>query len=371
MKKLIMTFVAVLFLSACSTTPPARHSEGSALLYPVAAGNPGTASVARGIIKEFRQLTGITRVESVPLAFESESLFHFEKFHAFPGNPVKEGQILATLYTSNLREHIAELEEQFSLLNRVHSLTMEMREASIELTRIQHAEALNNAAVAIDDTDFATAAVFYAESERLRLERDQFAELHAYDILDLTNRLNELREMLKGATIVAPFDGTVTFVTDRAPGSWVSPFEYVIFISANEQSPFVEFMSGVLGARHSAVRITGNITGREVELQYSAQTREEAAYNIMHGLPERIRFDVLCDFEFSVGELVWMRMYSVYMEDVLRVPVSALFWQCSEPYVYVRADDTWIPFQPEFGVITETFAEVLSGLAEGDELLVN
>jgi multidrug efflux pump subunit AcrA (membrane-fusion protein) len=383
MKKLLL-FIAVCFLiiiiTACGAQPPLTHSEGPPLVAPVT-GRQATVFVDRGTVKEVVLLSGLVRANSVPLFFSVDGLL-FEAFHVRPGETVHEGQLLATLYIPHRREQVENQETHIARLNRAHTLAAELWENEYELMNQRYIERLRTAAENYDEAAMEDAQRLYLDMDRSRLEREQEMEWQRIERADAYARLAELREGLENTELLAPFDGMITFVFPINYGSSVNTLTWVLFIAPLDAPYIVEFTGDVVGAPSRPPELSiprikqifGDINGHLYELNFIPLTREEIAYNSLHGLERRIRFSLPDGADVPLGAHVRLIAHYEYIPDALRIPSNAIVsphLPGGTPYVYRRENNTWVPVYPTFGITTTSFIEIISGLSEGDEIRVN
>jgi multidrug efflux pump subunit AcrA (membrane-fusion protein) len=368
-----MKLAAVLFilfiLTACGAQPPLGHSQGPDLVTPVV-GRTASAFVERGTVADVYLLPGMVRVESVPLFFEMSGM-QFDTFHVYPGDTVHEGQLLATLYTPREREQLANQQAHIARLHRAHALAAEVWEIDYELMNLRYIAQLRNAAETLSEAAMAEAQRLYLEMDRARLTRAQEAEWQSVERADANARLLEIRENLRGTELLAPFDGLITYIPMLPHGTPVDTNLRILYISPANAPQIVEHTGDTPPSRMRIERIIGEINGQPVDLTYMPTTQMEAAYNTLHNLPRRTRFALPEGSDFPPGAPVRIFFYITYIPDTLRIPASTLVGRGAGAYVYRREDGHWIPVTPTFGARTPTFVEVLYGLQEGDELLVN
>jgi multidrug efflux pump subunit AcrA (membrane-fusion protein) len=369
MKKIILLifFVLVIF-AACGTAPPPGLSQGPELLIPTV-GRPVFATVDRGMVFESHMFPGMVTVSSVPLFFETDTL-PFEKFHVYPGMRVYEGQLLATLYTPQPREQLANQEAAVARLMLSHALNAEAWEIDYDLLHLRYLEQMHRAAENFDESAMEQAQQIYLDMATRRLNREQDLEWQRIELRDATNRLEEMRENLRGTNLLAPFDGIVTYTTALSHGASISVVDRIMFITPLDAPMFVELVAETIPNRANMVRFAGESGGITVELRYIPLTAEEVAYNALHNRPRRTRFAIPEHAGFALGATVRVFAYELFLENVLRVPINTLNGTTGSPYVYRLEQGILVPVHPEFGERTLTFIEVLEGLEEGDELYV-
>ncbi|MCL2202361.1 MAG: efflux RND transporter periplasmic adaptor subunit [Defluviitaleaceae bacterium] len=368
-KKLCCILLFLAFFTGCGAQPPLGHSEGPELVAPVI-GRAASAVVDRGAVVDVQMIPGLLRVESVPLFFAVSGL-RFDTFYVYPGERVYEGQLLATLYTPHQREQVADQEARIARLHRAHALAAEGWEVDLDLMNLRYIEKLRLAAATFTTAAMEEAQGLYLEMDRARLMREQEAQWQQVEREDAYLRLEELREDLRGTDLRAPFDGVITYITPLPHGAFVESSMVIMFIAPSDATPFVEHTGDALPGRLRVRHISGDINGQIVDLAYRPTTHEEAAYNSLHNLPRRTRFTLPEGSDFPLGAAVRIFVYTTYIDDAVRIPSSAVFGTASNPYVYRRENGAWVPVIPTFGARTPAFAEILDGLVEGDELLVN
>ena len=370
MKILAVLLLLLLSLAACGTSPPARHSEGPYLVAPVI-GRTAPARVGRGTVEEIMLLPGMTRIHSYPLYFGVEG-FAFYAFHVLPGDIVEAGQVLAALDTQSLREQIANQELQLSRLRHTHALAERAAFNNMDRLTLQYFEAVQAATQRLDINAMESAQRLLMDRERAYLLWEQERVWQEFEMADAQLRLQELQVRLTGTELLAPFDGIITYILPWIYGNRPGGFDYILYMAPLEAEVFVEFTGENLPDPDQVVRVAGNINGQWVSLEYITLTLEEIAYFTLHNLPLPSRFSIVCGAPLpGLGKFVWIWLYTEYVQDVLRIPAGALFAQGGENYVYRMQNGVWIPTTVIAGVRTSTFIEILSGLEEGDEVLVN
>jgi multidrug efflux pump subunit AcrA (membrane-fusion protein) len=330
-----------------------------------------TAFVTRGVVESLDILPGITRSPTEAVRLESGS-GRIGAIYAWPGDRVAENQVLARLDTSHIEAQIENLEESMQrsrLLNRLRSEEMALEIAILELS-------LSEALSAQQDTPGEQAASNIRRlRERiawLRLDRDQLQRRHALDIVEVEAALQRLRENLGNMEIRAAFDGEVVYT--MGIGTWVNTNDPVMYI-ARLQGVFVEYIGRPLNVVYlrNGVRMQGVIGGRVFDLELIPTTIEEQLYYSRRDLASPIRFEILAGLNDMPppGEAVFIHFYTAWADDVLRIPGNALFPGAQgESFVYRLEEGRQIQVHVTVGLTTESFAEILEGLSEWDEVFV-
>ncbi|MCL2408908.1 MAG: hypothetical protein FWC96_04745 [Oscillospiraceae bacterium] len=375
-------FTAVLLLiSACASNP---SNTAPVLLEPVA-GRIDTAFVTRGVVEEVEILSGIARLPTAAAYTETGS-GRIGGIYAWPGDIVYEGQVIARLDTSRIDAMIDNLERSMELSRTMHRLQAEELSVRINMLELAYSAAVADAERDVGyyeeyDTEYGEAAVGIAvdtaglrgQIELLRIDLDHITRRHRLDAADSAIALAELREYLAQAEIRAPFAGEVVFTL--LPGTWVNPLDPVAYISSPD-GVFVEYVGMVLSPQTlqwNAERIHGTIGRRSYPLERIILSIEEQNYYRNRGLTLPIRFDIQAEPHNlpSSGETVFIRLYSIWTEDVLRIPSNALFQSGADSaFVYRIIDGRQEHVYVTIGALTDIYTEILYGLNEGDEVFV-
>ena len=331
-----------------------------------------TGIAARGTMQQIRTLSGIVRVGWEPLSFDASGVVAM--VYVLPGDTVYHGQLLARLDGGALAERIERQQAVVDRMVRSRMLTDEQFTLSMLLRQLDYTDAMRQASINLD-----AAAMDAAHEILLDIERQEI--IHAYDMelrmLNISTAQDYLQELLDSQIALELFahaDGVVSF-TQAWEGLFVT-YETIIFYLSEPQDVFVEYLGhapyDTWLTRSS--RIEGHIDGRVYELIYTpmATSRELA---IMRMLGETIdwRFEIvpLHGHVPDLGAYVSILFYTVYVPDALMVPVNALR-SFAEGGFYVRRKEygEFVTAPVRVGDRTDSFVQILDGLEEGDEVLV-
>ena len=372
----LLSAAILLLTSACASESGNTVTAPPPLLEPIA-GRMDTAFVARGVVEALTIVPGVTRLPAVAARPEYGS-GRVGTIYAWPGSIVYEGQLVARLDTSHIDAVIDNLRQSAELSRTMHRLQAEEMSLQIEMLELAYSNAVaesNNASA--EDGEIAAANIrnIRGQIELLRLERNHVIRRHELDITDLEIALSAMRENLEQTEIRAPIAGEVVFTV--LPGTWVNTLDPVVYI-ARADRVFVEYVGMRTIAWHVA-RIQGVIGGRTYDLTQMTLSLEEQVYyrNRHPDLPARlalpIRFEIQADAQDlpPPGEAVFIRMYSVWLENALRIPSNALFHGGDGVYfVYRIVDGRQEHVYVTVGIVTDFYTEILGGLSEGDEVFV-
>ena len=363
----IFAAFVLLFLASCAG---ATETLAPPLLAPITA-HVDTAIVTRGEVSQVNVMTAITRnqTEAVRLVAAGGRL---GAVYVWPGETVYEGQLLATMDTERLMEQIEEQEENLRSMDSLHRINVERMHTSAELLEVSHGEA--SFALGLNPTEANLNRVndLYEALEWARLDIEHATERHSALRRETLTQLDRLYETLYYTDIRAPFDGDVVF-SSAAPGDWLNRLDPIMYI-ARPGDVFFEYVGNfvVPGGVRISVRFTTFIDGVNHELEVVPASVEENLYYERRGLAPPIRFtfkDPTVTAE--PGAQAFIRFYSVYLPDALRIPRNALFLggvQGMHVYRIENGEQVLVPVT--VGAQTDSFVSIVEGLNEGDEVFV-
>lgn len=359
--------IALLFLLAgCAVLPASAPPE---LLVPQAAQMPDTELVSRGEIRIVSRHSGLVRKRSVGLHF-GLTTDNFGKFHVSLGQQVYEGQLLASMNQRLLIEEAEELEIRINRTRRRNHFENELAALDIELLAMEYAQAFFAAAEALDEAAMEEAERLSFRAERMEMELTLARERQAFYLREDEERLHQIREQMRENELRAPFEGVITFIEDIEHNTWLPAFEVIIFISELGAETFIDTF-GHMPTPASTVRLLAHYGGTAYELLPAPVQNIEARAYIAHGGPIPRRFITACGTQLPLGAYAAVHAYTLWVADTLRIPINALL---SDPqlgyYVHKMQDGQPVIQTITVGVRTATFAEVLEGLEEGDEVIV-
>jgi len=330
---------AIIILSACGvgSSPPPE------LLTPVAAQiSLDTAIAVRGPIADVERRMGIVRTESIPVNFGAVTA-SFYSFYVRPGDEVSYGQLLARLDMTHFEEQISHMEAAIARMRGWYEFDNDLAALNLDI----------QARMGMDVSQGRLELTFGQERQALSLSHAE-ADLQAF------------KSRLYGAELRAPFDGTISLLSDFSKGSWVTSFEPVLYIVPSDAAVFIECLD-VTPINIRATRIQAHIDGAVYDTTRLPTTVEQM---LRYGrIPARFSLD---SGEMPpVGSLVPLYVYNNWEEDVLRLPRNVLFSSRDIGfYVYRVVDGQREMVAITVGMRTDSYIEVLSGIEEGDEIYV-
>ena len=393
-----LMIVAVVALSSCFLLP-----QEDEILAPPLAEPPEisyqTEPVSRATIQDtIRAFGSFVSAEQADLLFERRG-GRLKEVHVDIGDEVREGQLVAELYTSNIEADItqAELDVRRAelALRRAEEQSgsqfdLEFARADRDLARLRLEQLQEEL-----DRELELAEVTGAASEQARTLRRQIAEqeilvrkselaveriqqadvplaveLARVDLEAARNRLERLGEELEATRLYAPGNGIVTWISLQAQkGEMIQAFQRIMRLADPQELIFqyqgreaFEFdvgMECVLMVRENEYPGTVVLTPRSVPFD-----RREEFENTVHIKPSTPIA------EARIGGTATAHLVLAERENVLVLPKRAVQRYATRRYVHVLVNGVRVERDIEIGLETATEVEIVRGLEEGEEVVL-
>ena len=206
--------------------------------------------------------------------------------------------------------------------------------------------------------------------EQLKTERDIRASNHKVSRLQyeiFARQLDDTRSKLDEAEMLSPRSGTITFVSDKI-GSQISAGSHVATLS--DLSRFkVSALVGDNVSEHLAI-------GKSVIVRIGKEVLKGCISNAAaKSEGGNISFDVMLE-EPSHPKLRYGQRVDVYIlhrirEDVLRIKNGNYYKGAGEYLFFVKSGDKLVRRTVRLGNSNYDYVEVVEGLEEGDEVVIN
>lgn len=363
MKKGIACIV-VLFLLMGLTGCGKEERESKripALLEPVGV-QMDMASVVRDEIFQIETYNG----EVVPYVEELQFVIdgNLEEVKVSLGEWVEEGQILASLAIETQITRMEALNEEIADIKKLGELEDRQMLADIQIARteleIMKEHGADNQTIRLKEVDV----------QKLEKELEQAEELRALELSEKQREWNTLKEKTGNHEIRAPFSGRVVYIREMEVGDPIQGHT-TVFCLTDESHVWVEtpFLSESI--IKGSDKILAKIGEKEYPLEYLPMEKEEYVARVLQGDKIKTRFLMEADREtFASGQFAAVMIISGYKEDVLTIPVNALYQETGSPYVYKLSEGKRIRCDVTVGSISSTKAEILEGLEEGELVYV-
>ncbi|MBZ4665859.1 efflux RND transporter periplasmic adaptor subunit [Mahella sp.] len=338
----VMAVVAVVGLSACALFPQKSEALVPPLTKPKGE-QYQTVEVKRGtIINDIKGQGIIVSAKNYSLYFKMDG--RLESINVNMGGQIKKGQILARLDADNIDEQI-----------KLARLDLDKAELNVERAK----EALINAKETGD-----SAAIKSAEYS---LEQAQL-NLDSVEI-----NVDRLEEQRRQAEIISPINGIITFKETVKKGDSIPAYKVIIQI-ADPNDLQISFDPANLadpmiikpGMKVNITLDSKAIAGEVISCPYSAPSSGENAAAIA---PVIIKAPEMPK-EAIVGDNVTINIILAQKEGALIVPKEAVRTYMDRNYVEILDGNIKREVDVETGIVTSTEIEILSGLEEGQQVIV-
>jgi RND family efflux transporter MFP subunit len=319
------------------------------------------------------------------------------------GDRVTAGQVVATADTADLERELAQVtadQASAELTLREARQTLKGIEADLrtQLTRAERDEDvaqlnLTSADEALDDADGSAARrqarvqVLQARSS-LADARQTVAELRAElrsdhpdetiavgnaeaTVADLATQVEDLEQQLANATLVAPADGIVSEVTIVAGMN--APSGDAVVLNGSDLAVVADVVESDISSVSVGQPATVSIDALDLDVPGTVTQigpAGEASSGSVVTFPVTVTLDDPDD-AVRAGMSAGVSITTASAQDVVAVPVAALLGAKGSYVVQVALDDgSTETRQVQVGLVTDTTAEIQSGLAEGEQVVI-
>ena len=302
------------------------------------------------------------------------------------GDTVSRGQTLFTVDTSTVTSTMGALQQSYSATKAATDRAIESAQLGVEQAELgveQAQQAVDNAEALLEvgaaaEQDVtqarqglqqAQAALSQAQAGVAQAQAQQSASL-----AQIQASMDQITTQAELGTVTAPCAGTVTAV-NLVRGGMASSAQPAVVIAENgavevaasvAEDVYMDIRkgdnAGVVISALSDDMVNGTIS--EVPAAANAQT---SLYDVSVSLP--------ADVKPPIGAFATVTFYTDRRSDTISVPTEAILTGANdEQYVFVvdtyAEGDTAVRVTVETGLVSNTDTEILSGLAEGDRVVV-
>ena len=302
------------------------------------------------------------------------------------GDTVSRGQTLFTVDTSTVTSTMGALQQSYSATKAATDRAIESAQLGVEQAELgveQAQQAVDNAEALLEvgaaaEQDVtqarqglqqAQAALSQAQAGVAQAQAQQSASL-----AQIQASMDQITTQAELGAVTAPCAGTVTAV-NLVRGGMASSAQPAVVIAENgavevaasvAEDVYMDIRkgdnAGVVISALSDDMVNGTIS--EVPAAANAQT---SLYDVSVSLP--------ADVKPPIGAFATVTFYTDRRSDTISVPTEAILTGADdEQYVFVvdtyAEGDTAVRVTVETGLVSNTDTEILSGLAEGDRVVV-
>ena len=288
------------------------------------------------------------------------------------GDTVSRGQTLFTVDTSTVTSTLGALQQSYDATKAATDRAIESARIGVEQAQqaVDNAQALFEAGAAAEqDVTKAQQALAQAQAGVAQAEAQQTASL-----AQITASMQQITTQAELGTVTAPCAGTVTAV-NLVRGGMASSAQPAVVIAENGAVEVTTSVAedvymnlkegdeaGVLISVLSDEMITGTISSLP-----AAANVQTSLYDVSIALPS--------DVKPPIGAFATVTFYTDRRDATISVPSEAILTGANdEQYVFVVDDyaegETAVRVTVETGLVSHTDTEIVSGLGEGDRVVI-
>lgn len=307
-------------------------------------------------------------VSEIPLNFGNNS-GRLAELNVKMGDRVTKGQVLAKLDVGDL-EHSLE-EKKINLKKQELNYDKIMIDYNELLASIK--EAKDQLAKAKDQGSKENTEKWSQQLERLEKQKEKKdidIEIFKLGLSQQETDLERTKERLEKAQLISPIDGIIGFEQGFSMGDWVDTHT-TVYTVVDPSDLYLRLNSASVTGLHLGMKadvIVGDqVYSGEVVMTPSSsneETRDQRLRNAIilsvEGLPNTV----------MPGDRASIRVVLEERNNVVVLPRAGLRTYGSRNYVLVRDGDTNREIDIEIGMETPTYIEVISGIDEGDTIIL-
>lgn len=343
----VILFSCALALCGCKKTQDGDDlstvvSAGSEQAYEMTTVQRGDVQMTKIIVANYQQV----KAENLSFGVSGRRL---AGVYVSMGDTVAKGDLLAELYCDEEKKELADLEYQIKTQEMQIEHLREQKE--LELTQLARRKG------EFSDEAYQGKVEELEKSYRLQTEdiEDQlYIERMLYD---------ELYQWIEGCRIYAGMDGAVTYMGDTGSSfvSWAGNKVFTVSDSAEcaflcTEKDYIPYFT--LGETY--VFATSSGVEYETVLEEIDETQGVMKFELT--VPQ---------YNMTLGQRVLYTLVLEEKKDVLSIPKSAVHYAGENAYVYYFDEEGNRQVKEiEIGLQANSKMEVVSGLAEGDEVIL-
>lgn len=319
---------AVTLATGCNILPEEEEELAPPLMQPAKI-EYKTEPAARGTLIQQLRLSGTFAPETQEsLSFEEQG-GRLKVKHVRLGQSVKAGDLIAELDSGSINYQI------------------ELQEIEIEKNKLT-----------ISQLRESNAGYYAIRRAQLDLQQQEM-------------RLENLHEQLAATQIVAPFDGEITYIISTSIGEYINAYQIaakvadtskLVLITTSDKASDLPIGAEVT-VEFQKEELIGEVIANPSSLfnDPDERLRKAAIVRIAGELPEKVTLG-------SDARIVYIQDKR---EDVIILPRKQINLMSGRRYVNVLEDGIRVEKDVEIGLMTDTEAEIIKGLEEGDLVIVN
>ena len=299
----------------------------------------------------------------------------FEEYHVKVGDYVQAGTLIASTINEQ-EDEIRELKKQIAAAQSDYNNTIITYDLQLDTNAWRAGEQLDLIEVLDEESEyFRTVCVNYelqcAEGERISMQKNQYIRTQTATINYLKEKLARAEKKSESNNIYAKEAGTILYLEDIKRGDAVGSSNYPVLMSCQGELLIqTDYMQKA--AIDEMEQVYAYKDNKRYELTYYPYKDNDYENRSAHGEKVYTYFTVNNpDESIRLGDTCVVILDKATRDNVLVVPVNSLVYDRGECFVYKYEDEKRILTEVQIGLKDKTYAEVLSGLEEGDYVYVS
>lgn len=377
--KFYILLSTILLLTVCQTACGSEQNAEEAVVIKqveVSSGNPLVeeqfSKAVYGDVVKRDLYSGTITPYIEELFFQADGLFL--EYCVSIGDSVEEGQVLATTDTEAVEDSIEKLQETIASLKNNYEYRMATIQNNLAILQVEmdiNYDMLENMEYMANGYT-ALCQALGRQDKTMRsyeLEMKQLTEVYELELPYYQKKLKETKKLLDSNVITAPFAGVIVELRSVAGGDRVSADQpYVAIADTGKYLAQGTYVSG--SVIDKAQRVYVFTDGKEYNAQYMPLDSKVYAEMIAKNNVAYCTYEIEDLGELTFGQTVLIVIQHDSRENVLTIPYTCVKNEGSSRYCYVKRGEEREKVYLETGLFDGMNYEVLSGLKEGDEVII-
>ena len=361
MKKTFFPVLLCLLLSCQGCT--SRPSDAAPELLEPSDSEHAVVSVIRGDFSDTEVYEGFVAPETTELSFDLDGTI--QDILVSSGSYVNEGDALVTLDTTEEKQKISDLNAELEELRAELEYTEALYANRTEYLKAELKQIIENEG--------------YGTNYQLKkIDIEEYDLDYDKTVKDLTNKissndqaLSEQETIIEELTLTAPHSGYFYLSSDLTENSYLTKGKNVGNISSETSLYFASSYIDEADLKNASLSVL--IHGVSYPVSYVPLSTEERSALYFTEEHDRTRFTFSDDSDLSAlqaGDTGFLMSNNDCLNDVIQIPVNALFRDSAGTYVYRVEIGTQKRQDVTVGPTNDVMTVIEEGVSEGDLVYV-
>ena len=284
------------------------------------------------------------------------------------GQYVNEGDVLVEADTDSIKDQIALLNADLSLLNDENAKNEKVFEQELKRLEIEKEETEYKKNMGFANEDLVKAAEKAIEVAKENHDYEQ--KMYEFQKRKTNESITDLNKIVNDGVIRAKASGVVTYVKDLRNSIVSGSYENIVIVT-DDKDLFIAANMDTRSYQYTKFKVKfAFLNGKKVPISEYEYTDSEIAFAKAQNVFPVMRFKPDEDVELKFGDFVLLEFYSADKNECLAVGKDSYLTDDEGMFVYVRNEDGSVEKKHfEGGMTDEHYIEVVSGLEEGEMIL--